>query len=135
MKISIKSEPYFNNPAPTLTAEMFDIIWGEWWKFRIYHAVECVETIDIKVNQAYSGSPVHFYITVNGVYEFHRSLTKWDYLDFEETKRSFGPESKFYTRNKNFIEGCFGFNFEFDLESIAWELEGEGTENAILKNN
>jgi hypothetical protein len=134
MKISIKSKSYINNPAPMITTEMFDIIWGEWWKHRIYHVVDCIETIDIEINQAFSSSPVHFYITVNGVYEFHRKLEEWDYSEFENTKRIFGSESKFYTRNKNFIDGCFGFDSEFDLDSIIWELEGEGTENAILKN-
>ena len=67
MKISIKSVPYLQNSAPEITSEMFDVIWGEWWKFRIYKEVGSIEQIEILINQAFKGSPIHFYITINGV--------------------------------------------------------------------
>lgn len=90
--------------------------------------------LKILINQAFSSSPVHFYITVNGVYEFHRRL-ELGVSEFINQKELFQQYTDTFGRNKNFIFGCFGENREFDFDSIIWELEGIGTENAILKNN
>lgn len=75
MKIRINSEPYIANPAPKLTKQMFDWFWTTLWSLRLEYYTPSIETIEIRINQALSNFPIHFYITINGIYEFHK---EWD---------------------------------------------------------
>jgi hypothetical protein len=73
MKITITPEKYYNNDAPVLTKKMLDWLFLTMWSTRMEYEVKKIETIDIRANSAYKGcSRIHFYIKVNGAYDYHK---------------------------------------------------------------
>ncbi len=87
MKISIKSEPYIKCPKPKLTKKMFDWFWTTLWSLRLEQYTDAIETIDIRLNSALEFTPVHFYITINGVHKFHKEWDRREGKFFENETR------------------------------------------------
>lgn len=69
---------------------MFDWLWCNWYKVKnnVYPTDKsfAVETIDIRINQALQWMDYHFYITINGVYEYHISASEYEFKQFQEIK-------------------------------------------------
>lgn len=86
MKIRIKSEPYIKCPAPKLTRNLFDWFWNDFWSLNLSHFVDSLETIDIRLNQALPYTPIHFYITVNGVHKFHKEVADYEIERYADEK-------------------------------------------------
>lgn len=75
MKININPEKYYNNECPTITEEMLDWVFLTLWSTRYYqHRYKKIESVNIRVNQAYEGSrSLHFYVSFNdNPHEFHK---------------------------------------------------------------
>lgn len=73
MEITIRPEKFLNADAPEITEEMLDWLFLTMWSTRFENYVKKVDTIDIMANTAYNGCrSVHFYITINGVHNFHK---------------------------------------------------------------
>ncbi len=79
MKLTIKSEKYINADPPVLTEEMLDWLYLTMFQSFIrkgFDDIKSIDKIDIIANTAYNGSStVHFYITINDIYKFHKEYT------------------------------------------------------------
>jgi hypothetical protein len=78
VKIIINRQQFINNPCPALTKSVMDYFYANLWRIyrnSEYNIHEKIETINIRINQAYEGFGVlHFYVSMNGCEEFHMEV-------------------------------------------------------------
>jgi len=71
MKIRFYPEAYYAQQAPSLTKEL---MWGFYNRLQwlwLAEDIDEIKTLDVRVNQALSYMPIHFYVTVNGKHKYH----------------------------------------------------------------
>ena len=112
MKISIKSQPYGITPKPVLTKAMFDWFWDNFHKVRnahqsIYNPI-VITDLKIRINQALSWMPLHFYIRVNGQEEFHIECPLYQIKQWQIEKEKLTKEfdTDYRSRKYNFNKWC-----------------------------
>lgn len=78
MKIRINKEKYFNHQCPVIPKAVMDVFYSNLMlrtRHRIPEHIKKIDTIDIRVNQAYAGcSNFHFYVSFNGLPEIHQEI-------------------------------------------------------------
>ena len=97
MKISIYKQKFRNHECPDIPKILMDVYYE-----KIYHLIcrngildniENLDTIKVRINQAYEGChSFHFYTSINGLEEFHCEIDKNDkpYMDeFLSNKKPF----------------------------------------------
>lgn len=110
MKIKINFEKFGLTPAPTASKQMFDWFWGSFWRIRnnVRFETPVIETIDVKINQAMSYMDFHFYVTINGTYQYHISASKFAFEQFQKEKLKYEQMydwgKKYMSRPKHFFE-------------------------------
>jgi hypothetical protein len=97
MKIFIKKQKYIKNPCPKLNKRVWDWFWFNFYRHRFEHMADCVEELDVIIEQALPYSNIHFYITLNGVHKSHILLPYNWYLKFLTDERT------------SWIDGCHYF--------------------------
>jgi hypothetical protein len=91
MKITVKKEKYYNHQCPPVPKKVWDVFYQRLLfgirNSGIFHkkSNRTFETMDIRVKQAYPNSTFHFYVSINGLPEFH--MAPYSYAH---------PKDKFY---------------------------------------
>lgn len=86
MKITIIKEQYYNHKCPNIPKVLMDVYYDNIYRLisqnnilNDINAIKNINTIRIRVNQAYEGcNNFHFYTSVNGLEEFHFEIHKND---------------------------------------------------------
>jgi len=82
MRIRINKEKFINHQCPAIPKDLMDVFYSklmERTRYRLPEDLKVIETIDIRVNQAYAGcSNFHFYVSYNGLEEIHIEVHTYD---------------------------------------------------------
>ncbi len=128
MKITIDREKYINHQCPAIPKSVWDIFYCDFCtatrNFVDLRNLDKIDTINIRVNQAYEGCPsFHFYVSINGMKEYHREISK--HGEFPWDNKKFHPRHEWLRDLEIIYNVNVGKNNSAKRISELWNIKDE----------
>jgi hypothetical protein len=129
MKIRIHREKYLNHQCPVVPKQVWDVFYSHLMmrtRDRIPSHIKVINTIDIRVNQAYAGiHNFHFYVSFNGTEEIHQEIhigdrAYWGDYDTGEVDRGAHPRGEWLADFESHLDLDVGPNRMADKIEAHW---------------
>lgn len=118
MKVEIQRQRFLNNPCPPISRKVFDYFWRNLYSFRFQHYVNEIKHLKIVINQACPGTPLHFYVMLNGEHEFHMTSELYDRDEMHWNAISSIPFSDVMIENDSVWGRKSGISYYKDLIKV-----------------